>query len=90
MRIRLARVQQGAGVKEEMALINQSERAVAQTFASNGFTPSSHGAFALKHGDAIRAYIDANSQVQSRYAALTAEFNSLASGFEAARKNKGR
>lgn len=90
MQTRLERLQQGASLQEEMALVAQSERAVQQAYGRQGFSAGSHAAFAQRYAEAIDAYLEANPQLQTEYGLLSTRFLQLGDDIHQARQAQGR
>lgn len=82
---RLAALQAGMTLDEEMAALTASEQAVADIFASYGTTANLHAAYAAQHGPEIEAWLEANPAWQAHLLDLQTQFFDLSQEFDAIR-----
>jgi hypothetical protein len=82
---RLADLQAGMTLEEEMAALTASEQAVADVFATYGTTANAHAAYAAQHGPEIDAWLEANPDWQAQLLDLQTQFSDLSQAFDAIR-----
>jgi hypothetical protein len=82
---RLALLKAGKGLKDEMAAISASEKAVAGEFAKYGTTANKHAAYAARHGAEIEAWLEAHPEWHNRLWELQIQFSNLSQEFDALR-----